>query len=123
MARVTVEDDTDIVVHLAPWEKLAARRGDIRVPVTALREVHLEPDWWRALRGLRGRGLWIPDRIAVGIRVLPDGEDFAAIRAGHPVVCLELRRTYRFARVSVHVTDTEGTLRALEPYVPRDRLA
>lgn len=122
MARVTVEDDTDIVVHLSPWEKLAARRGDIRVPVTALLEARLEPDWWRALRGRRGRGLWIPDRIAIGIRVLPDTEDFATIRAGRPVLCLELRPTYRFARVSVHVTDPKGTLRTLDPYVPRDRL-
>ncbi|HEY9370538.1 MAG TPA: hypothetical protein VIU94_19230 [Streptomyces sp.] len=114
---MTVED-TDIVVHLAWWEKLAARRGDIRVPVEALRRVRLEPDWWRALRGLKGRGLWIPDRIAVGTRILPDGEDFAAIRVGNrPVLCLELRPTAApFARLALHTPDPAGALRELSPY-------
>ncbi|MDT9686876.1 hypothetical protein Q5762_00610 [Streptomyces sp. P9(2023)] len=121
MARVTVEG-TDIVVRLSPREKLAARRRAVRVPVAALREVRVEPDWWRALRGRRGRGLWIPDRLLVGTRLLPDGRDFAAVKPGTPVVCVEFRRDAPFARLAVSDPDPERAVRELRPYVPADLL-
>ncbi|MFD9030704.1 hypothetical protein ACFVZW_06005 [Streptomyces sp. NPDC059567] len=122
MARVTVEG-TDIVVRLSLREKLAARRRRLRVPLTALREVRVEPDWWRALRGLRGRGLWIPDRLCVGTRVLPDGEDFAVVVPGRPVVCVELRRGAAYGRLAVSDPDPERAVRELRPYVPTDWLS
>ncbi|MCT4351937.1 hypothetical protein M5362_02150 [Streptomyces sp. Je 1-79] len=121
MARVTV-DGTDLVVRLSLRERLAARRGDVRVPLTALREVRVEPDWWRALRGSRGRGLWIPGRICVGTRVLPDGRDFAAVKAGTRVLCVELRRDAAFGRLAVSDPDPERAVRELGPYVPTDLL-
>ncbi|MEU7011530.1 hypothetical protein [Streptomyces sp. NPDC046332] len=121
MARVTV-DGADIVVRLSPREKLAARRRTVRVPVTFLREVRIEPDWWRALRGSRGRGLWIPDRVCVGTRVLPDGRDFAAVKPGSPVVCVELRRDAPYGRLAVSDPDPERAVRELGPYVPTDLL-
>ncbi|MFC8278121.1 hypothetical protein ACFUJR_37465 [Streptomyces sp. NPDC057271] len=122
MARVTVDDAGCIVVRLSPPEKLAARRRDVRVPVGALREVRIEPDWWRALRGGRGRGLWIPDRLCVGIRILPDGRDFVAVRPGKPVVCVELRRDTPFGRLAVSDPDPERAMRELAPYAPTDLL-
>ncbi|MFE5618814.1 hypothetical protein [Streptomyces sp. NPDC056470] len=122
MARVTVDDAGYIVVRLSPREKLAARRRDVRVPVGALREVRIEPDWWRALRGSRGRGLWIPDRICVGIRILPDGRDFVAVKPGAPVVCVELRRDAPFGRLAVSHPDPERAVRELAPHVPTDLL-
>ncbi|MER5217991.1 hypothetical protein ABT063_47745 [Streptomyces sp. NPDC002838] len=121
MARVAVEG-TDIVVRLAWWEKLAARRRGLRVPVAALRGVHVEPDWWRALRGAHVRGIWIPERLYAGIRQLPDGQDFAVIRERGPVLCVELRRSAPFRRLALSVPEPDEALRALRPYVPHDRL-
>ncbi|MEU4269303.1 hypothetical protein [Streptomyces sp. NPDC026092] len=121
MARVTVDGD-DIVVRLSARERLAARRGHVRVPVSALREVRVEPDWWRALRGRRGRGLWIPDRLCVGVRVLPDGRDFAVVKPGTPVVCVELRGDAPFRRLAVSDPDPERALNDLRPHVPTDLL-
>ncbi|MET9378493.1 hypothetical protein ACFYV5_31705 [Streptomyces sp. NPDC003035] len=121
MARVAVEG-AEIVVRLSLREQLAARRRQLRVPLSALREVRVEPDWWRALRGRRGRGVWIPDRLYVGIRVLPDGQDFAVIKPGEPVLCVELRRGTAFGRLAVSDPDPERAVRELRPFVPTDRL-
>lgn len=121
MARVVVEG-TDIVVRLSWLEKVAARRREVRVPVSALRQVHVEPDWWRALRGVPGKGIWIPAQLCVGTRRLQEGNDFAAVRADGPVLCVELRRSAPFSRLAISVPDPEEPMRALLPLVPRDRL-
>ncbi|MET4647008.1 hypothetical protein OH781_01355 [Streptomyces sp. NBC_01550] len=121
MARVEVEG-ADIVVRLSWWERAATRHREVRVPGSALRRVYLEPDWWRALRGGRGRGTWIPGQLCAGIRPLQEGQDFALVRAGGPVLCLELRRSAPFSRLAVSVTDPEAAMRVLLPLVPRDRL-
>ncbi|WP_093802037.1 hypothetical protein [Streptomyces sp. Wb2n-11] len=122
MARVVLEG-SDIVVRLSWFEKLAARRRGVRVPVSALRAVSVQPDWWRALRGVAGEGAWIPARRCVGIRRLRDGRDFVAIRAGRPVLCVELRRRAPFGRLAVSDPHPEEAMRALQPLVPRDRLS
>ncbi|MFI9583608.1 hypothetical protein ACIHCQ_17560 [Streptomyces sp. NPDC052236] len=121
MARVVVEG-TDIVVRLSWWEKVAARRREVRVPVSALRQVHIEPDWWRALRGEAGKGAWIPARVCVGTRQLPEGKDFAAVRAAGPVLCVELLPSAPYSRLAVSVRDPAAAMRALLPLVPRDRV-
>lgn len=120
MARVVVQG-TDIVVRLTWREKVVARHRDVRVPVSALRRLYVEPDWWRALRGGRGRGTWIPARLCAGIRLLQEGQDFEWVRAGRPVLCVELRRGAPFSRLAISVPDPEETMRALLPLVPRDR--
>jgi hypothetical protein len=49
-------DGTDLVVRLSDLEKLAAFRSQVRVPVTSVRSVALEPNPWGALRGFRSPG-------------------------------------------------------------------
>ncbi|WP_418960258.1 hypothetical protein [Streptomyces tritici] len=115
MARVRVRDG-ELVVRLAWWERLAARRGDLRVPLADLRQAYIEPDWWRALRGGRGRGLWIPDRVAVGVRELPMARDFTAFRPGRPVLCLNFRPSAEFGRIAVQDPHQDDVLRTLTPY-------
>ncbi|MDX3767437.1 hypothetical protein OG963_40890 [Streptomyces sp. NBC_01707] len=115
-------EGTDIVVRLSWWEKIAARHSEVRVPGSALRGLYLEPDWWRALRGGRGRGTWIPGQLCAGIRPLQKGQDFALVRAGGPVLCVELRRCAPFSRLAISVSDPERAMRVLSPLVPRDRL-
>ncbi|MBT2401997.1 hypothetical protein [Streptomyces sp. ISL-100] len=122
MARVVLEG-SDIVVRLTWWEKLAARRREVRVPASALRQVRIEPDWWRAVRGVAGKGVWIPARRCVGIRHVGDTkEDFVAIRADGPVLCVELRRWAPFSRLAVSDPHPEVAIHKLQPLVPRDRL-
>jgi hypothetical protein len=113
MARVDVEG-TDLVVRLSWPERMTAGRREVRVPAAALRRVYVEPDWWRALRGRRGRGLWIPGRYSLGTRRLPDGEDFTALRAGGPVLCVDLSRTSRLRRLALSVPAPDATARRLE---------
>lgn len=112
MARVRVHD-TDLVVRLSWWERIAARHRDVRVPIGAVRAVRIEPDWWRALRGERGRGHWSPDRWSVGERQVADGTDFVAVRARGPVLCLELHDGAPYRRLAVSVPDPEEVRRRL----------
>lgn len=121
MARVEVEG-TDIVVHLSWREKALAHHRNVRVPVSALRQLHIEPDWWRALRGERDRGTCIPGQVCAGVRHLREGQDFTLVRAGTPVLCVELRRSAPFSRLAISVPDPEKAMRSLLPLVPRDRL-
>lgn len=104
MARILVQGD-DLVMRLAWWEKAAARRGGVRVPLTAVRRVTVEPSWWRALRGVVLHGVWIPGVLCVGRRSHPGGQDFVAVRPGRPVVCVELRPTAPFSLLAVSVRD------------------
>ncbi|MEV6118304.1 hypothetical protein AB0L59_39010 [Streptomyces sp. NPDC052109] len=89
MARMLVRDD-DLVVRLAWWEQAAVRHGDVRVPLAAVCRVTVEPDWWRALRGVHRHGIQIPGTLCLGTRAHQGGEDFVAVRPGRPVVCVEL---------------------------------
>lgn len=121
MARLAVEG-TDIVVHLSWWEKALAHHRNVRVPVSALRQVHIEPDWWRALRGEHDRGICIPGQVCAGVRHLREGQDFTLVRAGTQVLCVELRPSAPFSRLAISVPDPEKVMEALVPLVPRDRL-
>ncbi|MDO0911263.1 hypothetical protein QQM39_10475 [Streptomyces sp. DT2A-34] len=124
MARIHTDGDR-LVIRLAWWEKAAARRGDVRVPLTAVRRVTVEPDWWRALRGTHRRGICIPGKLCIGTRGHPDGEDFAAVRPGRPVVCVELWPSALFrllaisARADPEAEATAERLRRAAPKIDR----
>ncbi|MCX4404143.1 hypothetical protein OG840_21065 [Streptomyces sp. NBC_01764] len=100
MARMFVDGD-DLVVHLSWREKAAARRGSVRVPLTAVSRVTVEPAWWRALRGDPHRGVWIPGARCIGTRRHNAGMDFVAMRPGRPVVCVELRPSAPFRLLAI----------------------
>ncbi|MDX6350933.1 MAG: hypothetical protein QOF84_5723 [Streptomyces sp.] len=112
MARLVVKGE-DLVVRLSWWEKAAARRRNVHVPLSAVHQVTVEPDWWRALRGEGVRGTWIPGLFSFGTRRHPGGEDFAAVRARRPVVCVELCRPSPHARLAVTDPDPEAAARAV----------
>ncbi|MGW5661616.1 hypothetical protein ACWEWG_16160 [Streptomyces sp. NPDC003758] len=118
MARILV-DREELVVRLRWRERAAARRGDVRVPLEAVRRVTVEPDWWRALRGDRRRGLWIPGTLCIGTRGHPGGEDFVVVRPGAPAVCVALRPGAPFRLLAVSVPDgAEATARRLRRLAP-----
>ncbi|MFM9370416.1 hypothetical protein [Streptomyces sp. Da 82-17] len=103
MARLVVRKG-ELIVRLSWWEKLAARRGDVHVPVEAVEQVTTDPSWWRVVRGTQGRGTWIPDLLSIGVRdVSDDARDFIALRPrSGPVICVDLRPgAAPFARLAV----------------------
>ncbi|MFK0046146.1 hypothetical protein ACIQU4_18955 [Streptomyces sp. NPDC090741] len=112
-------EGADVVVRLGFREGLAARRREVRVPVSALRRVDVETSWWRVLRGQPGPGLWAPGR-CVGIRHALGGEDFVAVRAGSVVLCMDLGPGAPFSRVAVSVAEPEPTGRALRAAMPEE---
>ncbi len=85
MARITVEG-AQVVVGLSHLERLAAFRGDVRVPLACVREVIVEPDPCGALRGIRSPGTGWPGVIAYGTRRHGGGKDFAAVLGRRPAV-------------------------------------
>jgi hypothetical protein len=119
MARLVVKGDR-LVIRLSWSEKAAARHGNVRVPVAAVRHVGVEYDWWRALRGVRHRGVWIPGAACIGTRQHHGGRDFVAFRPGEPVLCVELWPTRApFSLLALSVPDPEATAVALRRLAPR----
>lgn len=118
MARLVVERDADgwtVVVRLAWREALLARRRAVRVPRAWVAATGVEPDWWRAMRGTPVVGRCRPGRFCVGEREHVRGRDFVAVRAGVPVVLLDLRPPAPFVRLAVSVPDAGEAARALRP--------
>lgn len=120
MARVLAKDD-QVVIRLAWWEKALSRRGDVRVPLAAVRRVTVERDWWRAVRGVQDKGFCVPGALSIGTRRHQAGKDFVSWRPGRPAVCVELGPTAPFALLAVSVPDAAaaeaaaGTLRRNAP--------
>ncbi|MFF4650969.1 hypothetical protein [Streptomyces sp. NPDC001380] len=112
MARLVVEDG-ELVVRLVWWERVAARRGEVRVPLDAVREVAVERFWWRALRGTPLRGTCVPGLSCTGTRRHAVGVDFTAVRARRPVVRVELARGAPFARLAVSADAPEAVCGAV----------
>jgi hypothetical protein len=107
MAQLTVEG-ADVVVRLSRLERLAAMRGDVRLPLACVREATVEPDPWGALRGIRSPGTGLPGVIAYGVRRRRGGRDFAAVLGRRPAVRIELADPAPFQRVVVTVADPDA---------------
>jgi hypothetical protein len=89
MATISTSGDM-LTVRLTRREKVAAARGDLRVPLSAVRHVHVLPDALAAARGVRAPGLAIPGRSKVGVWRGRGRRDFVVARRGVPALCLEL---------------------------------
>ncbi|MET8768976.1 hypothetical protein [Streptomyces sp. NPDC004658] len=109
MARLLVDGD-DLVVRLSWSERLRVRRREVRLPDAPIRDARIEPDWWRALRGVPRRGRRRPAR-PLGEWAHPGGADFVALRSGYPSVVVDLwptPATAPLARVAVSVPPGEA---------------
>jgi hypothetical protein len=89
MAEIRLTDD-ELHVELTTREKIAGLHGDIRVPVTAVRDVRVEPDALAAVRGLRAPGLAIPGRTKIGTWRGRGARRFVVARRGVPAVRVTL---------------------------------
>ncbi|MET8563304.1 hypothetical protein ABZV75_22915 [Streptomyces flaveolus] len=109
MARLLI-DDGDLVVRLSWSERLRARRREVRLPGAVIKDARIEPDWWRALRGVPERGLRRPAR-CLGEWRHPGGRDFVALQSGYPAVLVDLwptPSTAPLARIAVSVPPAEA---------------
>ena len=88
MAHITV-DLTDVVVHLTAAEAIAACRRSVKVPMSALRMVHVEESPLVGLARWRLPGLACPGLFVIGSRRRHGQRGFAAVRAGRPAVVLD----------------------------------
>ncbi|MEV6210739.1 hypothetical protein [Kitasatospora sp. NPDC051914] len=99
MPRLAVDGDA-LVLHLGWWEQLVARRRQVRVPLEAVSTVVVRPDPWRAVRGVRERGLRLPGLMCLGVWRHPGGRDFVSLRPRRDAaVCVELRDPSPFVRI------------------------
>jgi hypothetical protein len=95
-----------LVVELSFMEKLAAFRGDVRIPLEAVDTIVVQEHPWAALRGFRAPGTGVPGVLAYGTRLCTGGApDFAALHGRGPAVCVELSAGAPFARLLVTVPD------------------
>jgi len=117
MARLHVKGE-DLIVRLSWWEKAAAHRGTVEVPLAAVRRVAVERDWWRALRGVAGRGLSVAGGLYVGTRQHDREVDFVALRRHGPYVCVELWPESPFSLIAVSAADPDGTAAWLSDLAP-----
>jgi hypothetical protein len=99
------------VLQLSFWERLAAFRGDLRVPLSAVSGITVDERPWRALRGFRAPGTGLPGVIAYGVRLATGtAPDFAALHGRGPAIRVELAAGAPFARLLVTVADPGATL-------------
>lgn len=120
MADLVIEGQ-DLVVKLSPLEKLAAFRGDVRVPLHSVIAVKVDEHPWRSLRGVRAPGTGLPGVIAYGVRRYPSGRDFAALLSKRDAVTVDLGHPSPFARLVVSVPDGEACVTALRQAVDSAR--
>jgi hypothetical protein len=89
MASMTVTAD-ELVLNLTPQEKFFGLHGDIRVPLSAVREVTVEDDALKATRGIRAPGLAWPGLVKIGTWRGRGFRQFVVARKGIPGVRIAL---------------------------------
>ena len=100
-----------LVVELSTWERFAAMRGGLSVPLSAVQSAAVEPDPWSALRGVRAPGTGWPGRIAYGVwRWTGEGRDFVAVLGRRPAIRIDLAAGLDYSRLLITVPDPEATV-------------
>lgn len=103
MARFDL-DGADLVVRLSALERLGAMRGDVRIPLAAIRNVRVSDRPWSELRGIRAPGTGIPGVISLCTRRGRGVVDFAAVYRGRQAVVVDAENT-AFNRLVVSCSD------------------
>lgn len=106
MADIQVAHNS-LLVRLSPLEKIAALHRDIRVPLTSVYRVSVEPNPYRALRGVRAPGTGIPGVLVLGTLRFRGGKDFVAIYGRRPVVRIDFRANSAIDRLLVTTHNPE----------------
>jgi len=118
VASVTVIGE-ELHVALTAREKVAGLHGDLRVPIRAVRDVHVEDDALEAVRGVRAPGLAIPGRTKIGTWRRRGWRTFAVARRGVPAVRLALSGA-RHDELIASTHDARGVAAAVRARVGGD---
>lgn len=103
MAEVVL-DGADVVVRMSALERLAALRGDVRVPRSAVTSCRVSAHPRSELRGLRAPGTAVPGLFSLCTLRGADTRDFAAVYRGRPALVIDLHGA-EFDRLVVSVKD------------------
>ncbi len=86
MSAVSIESDS-ILLSLSAGERLLAlRRGDLRLPLSAVNGIDVEHDGLRAARGLRAPGVAVPGVVKIGTWRRRGSRTFVSVRRGVPAI-------------------------------------
>jgi hypothetical protein len=113
MAQLRVHGD-ELVVGLSPLEKLGAFRGDVHVPLAAVRSARVSDRPWSELRA---PGTGFPGIISLCTRRGSGVLDFAAVYRGGPAVVVDLKGAH-FDRLVVTCNDADNVVRRIERAMP-----
>lgn len=80
----------ELQVRLSPAEKIAALRGDLHIPLSAITSVQVVPDALGAVHGMRAPGLSWPGVHKVGTWRTGHGSEFVSARRGQAAVRVTL---------------------------------
>ena len=89
MGRLSVTG-AELVLDLSGLEKVEGFRGNIHVPISAVRDIRCVQDPWPELRGVRAPGTGVPGIISVGTRRGTDIKDFAVVHGSGPAIVVDL---------------------------------
>ena len=109
-----------LTVRLTRRERVAAARGDLRVPLAAIRDVQVHPDALAAARGVRAPRVVTAGRAELGIWRGRGRRDFIVARRGVPALCVSLDGG-RHHEVIVSTPDAEAIADEIRTRAPRLR--
>jgi hypothetical protein len=116
MASVSVEGD-EFRVRLTAFERLAAMRGDVVMPVASVAGVRKLDRALDALRGIRAPGTGLPGVLSDGTRRGSFGRDFVAVFGRGPGVVIELRDA-PFKQLVLSVADADSVRELVQAAAP-----
>ncbi len=109
-----VVDKSHVVVRLAVWEKALALRGNVRMPLSAVRGVRVVPDPTEDLKQYHAWGNTVTLRFVYGVRrIYGIGKAFVATRGHRPAVLVMLDSPSKYVRVLVTVADPKATVASI----------
>ena len=103
MAELQIQD-SELVLHLSPVERMEGLHGDVRVPLSSVTAARSVDDLWQELRGMRALGTGAPGTLAVGTWRGGFGKDFAVVHGHGPGVVVEVAGE-RYARLLASMSD------------------
>jgi hypothetical protein len=110
-----IVDKRQVVVRLAVWEKVLALRGNVRMPLSAVRGVRVVPDPTEDLKQYLSGGNTLTYRYAYGVRRIPGvGKAFVATHGHGPAVLVMLDPPSKFVRLLITVADPKATVASIE---------
>jgi uncharacterized protein len=89
VADLSVEGD-ELVLTMSALEKAEGFHSNIRVPLSAVRDIRSVDDPWGELRGLRAPGTGVPGVISVGTRRGGGVKDFVVVHGRGPAVVVDM---------------------------------